>query len=307
MSARRDGRGRPEIARALQYVAAHLEEPLALADVAKVARLSEFHFHRLFTQAVGEPLGRFVTRRRLEIAALRLAYEPHRSVTDVALGAGYSSLSNFGKAFSAHFGCSPSEVRHGSTTRAVGRLTERHGKDFTPAELFALPPDLDPAERARRAAALDPRYETTAGLSFACLSSAGGYDLGALTDTWTSLLGRARALGLCEGPVDAWGIAHDSPQLTAPEACRYDACVPCPPGAALPAPLFAGRLPPGRYAVFAYRGPVAGVAERYREIFSTWVPERRVELADYAAFDRYVGDEPEGDQVDMEMWLRLAR
>jgi len=102
---------RPEIARALHYIAEHLHQPLTVADVAKVTHLSEYHFHRQFHALVGEPLGRYVTRRRLELAALRLAYEPDRSITEIALESGYSSSSNFSKAFSAYFGCSPSQVR----------------------------------------------------------------------------------------------------------------------------------------------------------------------------------------------------
>ena len=76
-----------------------------------MAHRSEFHFHRIFTAIVGEPIGRFISRRRLETAALRLAYQPERSVGDIALACGYSSISNFSKAFSAFFGCSPSQVR----------------------------------------------------------------------------------------------------------------------------------------------------------------------------------------------------
>ncbi|WP_437330211.1 helix-turn-helix domain-containing protein [Sorangium sp. So ce381] len=99
---------RPEIERALRFIAANLERPITVADVARAARLSEFHFHRVFHAAVGEPIGRFITRRRLEQSALRLAYEPDRSIMDVALSSGYSSASNFSKAFAAQYhACMP--------------------------------------------------------------------------------------------------------------------------------------------------------------------------------------------------------
>src|SRR5689334_5629349 len=102
---------RPRIERAVRYIAEHLAEPLTTAEVARVANTSEFHFHRIFAAAVGEPPGRFVTRLRLERAALRLAYEPELSVTEIALSSGYSSISNFTKAFSSWFGFPPSRVR----------------------------------------------------------------------------------------------------------------------------------------------------------------------------------------------------
>ena len=75
---------RPEIDRALAFIAEHLARPISVAEVAKAARLSEFHLHRVFHAELGESIGRFITRRRLELAALRLAYEHDASVTAIA-------------------------------------------------------------------------------------------------------------------------------------------------------------------------------------------------------------------------------
>jgi AraC-like DNA-binding protein len=102
---------RQRIERALGFIAANLDRALTVAEVAKVACLSEFHFHRVFAAAMNEPVGAFITRKRLETAALMLAYHPSRNVTEIALATGYSSTANFSKAFSAFFGCRPTDVR----------------------------------------------------------------------------------------------------------------------------------------------------------------------------------------------------
>ncbi|MBN8612243.1 MAG: AraC family transcriptional regulator [Deltaproteobacteria bacterium] len=297
---------RTEIDRALAFVAAHLDRPLTLGEVAAVAGLSEHHFHRVFHELVGEPLGRFITRRRLELAALRVAYEPHRPIGVIALESGYSSLSNFTKAFTAHFGCSPSAIRGGSTTPAVGRLTSAHGKTFSPALLYSLPPSLDPRQRRERARALGVRHEEMKATPLVCLASPYGYDLAALDETWTTLLAHAATLLRRQGPLDAWGRAFDSPHLTAPEHQRYHACVAIDPLPAVQPPLFHAQVEPGHYAVFPYDGPVDGVEERWRTIFSCWVPESVVEPVDFVAIDRYTGDAPREGHVTMEMWLRVA-
>ncbi|MEY2931178.1 MAG: hypothetical protein RL033_1927, partial [Pseudomonadota bacterium] len=109
----------------------------------------------------------------------------------------------------------------------------------------------------------------------------------------------------CQGDVDAWGMALDSPDLSAPDRCRYHACIPCPPGTRLPAPLFSRRLEPGRYAVFRYAGPVAGVSAAYRSIYSCWFRASSVTPEDFQPLERYVTDEPQGGATDMEMWLRI--
>lgn len=300
---------RPEVERALRFIAENLESPITLADVARAAHLSEFHFHRVFHSVVGEPVGRFITRRRLELAALRLAYEPDRNITDVALSSGYSSASNFTKAFTAHFGCSPSQVRHPDRGLPVGigKLTSVYGQAFRPEALYTLPPVLAPQTRRCAAAEWNTRvrFETTSGFDFACLASPNGYDFAAIDATWVTLITAARQLGLCDAAVDAWGIAFDSPHLTSPELCRYHACVPCPPGVDLPPPLFRGRMGEGRYAIFEYAGPVSGVADAHRSIYSCWLPESSLAPDDFTPLERYISDEPQDGQVTLEIWIKV--
>lgn len=300
---------RPRVERAIRFIADNLDRPLSLSEVARAAHLSEYHFHRIFAAVTGEPVGRFITRRRLELAALRVAYEPERSITEIALGVGYSSPSNFAKAFHAHFGCAPSRLREPKPELppALGRLTSRYHKAFDPRELYALPPEASPAEIARELAELraDLRFEEINTTPLACLASPRGYDEAALMATWSALIERVMSLGLSGESVDAWGIAYDSPTLTSPELCRYHAAVPIPPGTRLDAPLFEGALPAGRYAVFRYAGPVSGVEARYRSIYSTWLPRSGLSAGDFVAVDHYVNDWPVGGQVDMEMWIAV--
>lgn len=302
-------RPRPEIERALVFISERLEQPLTVADIARAAGMSEFHFQRVFHDSMAESVGQFVTRKRLETAALRLAYEASTPITSIALSSGYSSSSNFSKAFSAFFGCSPRDVRSpaGKVPASVGKVMARYGKSFHPRELYTVAEDQD--EQSWRAEARHwqerVRYEQHPGLNFACLASPEGYDLEALQDTWRELIEQSRQLGLCQDEVDAWGMPLDSPDLSAPDRCRYHACVPCPAGTQLPAPLFARRLEPGRYAVFRHAGRVAGVSAAYRSIYSCWFRASSVAPDDFQPLDHYVTDEPRGGRVDMEMWLRI--
>jgi AraC family transcriptional regulator len=300
---------RRRIEAALRWIAEHLDRPLTVKEVARAVHLSEFHFHRVFSAHVGEPVGRYVTRRRLEIAALRLAYEPRRSITDIALSCGYSSPSNFSKAFAAYFGCSPSRVRtpDPSLPIAIGTLTQRYGKDFDPTDLFFLPPAADDTAMRERARALaaDVRFATIAAIPVACLASPEGYDFDALGRTWDAMIAHARELGIAGDEVDAYGIAFDSPQITAPELCRYHACVPCPSSVALPSPLFRSEIPAGRYAVFRYAGPIEGVEGMYRSIYSAWLPTSALAPDDFTAFEHYIHDEPVDGQTDHEIWIKV--
>jgi len=100
------------INRVSNHIATHLDQTHTLEELAEVAALSKFHFHRLFSAITGETVQRHVTRLRLERAAATLIYKQERTITNLALDHGFSSGANFSKAFSKHFGVSPSDYRN---------------------------------------------------------------------------------------------------------------------------------------------------------------------------------------------------
>src|SRR6267154_6354344 len=93
------------------YIDQHLEQPLDLNTLADVAHFSPFHFHRLFSAWMGETLGDYLRRRRVEIAATRLVAQPRVRVLQIALSVGFGSAEAFARAFKTRFGCSPTSWR----------------------------------------------------------------------------------------------------------------------------------------------------------------------------------------------------
>src|SRR6202521_1100213 len=97
--------------RVLEHIDKQLDQPLDLEALAAVAHFSPFHFHRLFSAWMGETLGEYVRRRRLEIAAQRLVSQPAVPVLQVALSVGFASAEAFARAFKTRFGSAPSSWR----------------------------------------------------------------------------------------------------------------------------------------------------------------------------------------------------
>jgi AraC family transcriptional regulator len=300
------------IQHALEYIAANLDQPIQLADVAKAAAFSEYHFHRIFRAVMDETVGEYVTRQRMQTAALMLAYHEDLSITDVGLACGYSSSSNFSKAFSRFFGVSPSEVRKpsGKPPAAISVLRQRYGHDFSPADLHTLP---DPPRADARLAELEAsvRFERWDAIAVVCMRSDRGYDLAANQRLWTELIRRVRALELCTDEIDAYAIVYDDPALTSSERCRYHACVRVRVAGldrALPEPLFAAELPSGRYAVFSYRGPGSEIGRMYRDIYALWFPHSGLAPDTPPPIEHYIHDEPdEHGVIDMEIAIKLRR
>jgi len=68
--------------RAIDHVLGHLHRPIRLEEVARVAGVSPFHFHRVFRALAGETLGEFVKRLRLERALYLMSHAPRRPLKD---------------------------------------------------------------------------------------------------------------------------------------------------------------------------------------------------------------------------------
>ena len=60
------------INKAIDYIEQHLYEKINVADVAKSASYSYFHFHRFFYAFTGETLGNYIRGRRLTQGAYDL-------------------------------------------------------------------------------------------------------------------------------------------------------------------------------------------------------------------------------------------
>jgi AraC family transcriptional regulator len=82
---------------------------VSLANIARAACLSLYHFHRGFTLAFQETPHSYLTRLRLTQA--RTMIESGSSVLEACLTVGFSSPSAFSRLFRARFGQPPSEVR----------------------------------------------------------------------------------------------------------------------------------------------------------------------------------------------------
>lgn len=96
------------------YIEEHLSEQIPLAMLARLARLSTFHFCRAFKQSFGVPPHRYHTNRRIEQAKAMLAERKH-SVTEVGLTVGFSETSSFTAVFRKVTGQTPSRYH-----RALG-------------------------------------------------------------------------------------------------------------------------------------------------------------------------------------------
>ena len=96
--------------RLVEYIEQHLDQPLALGELARLVALSEYHFARMFSTSFGLPPHRYVLQRRLRRARELLLYSA-LPLGEIALACGFASASHFSNRFRQAFGAAPGLLR----------------------------------------------------------------------------------------------------------------------------------------------------------------------------------------------------
>ena len=278
--------------RVLDHIDRHLDTPLDLAQLADIANFSRFHFHRIFAAWMGETLGDYARRRRLETAAMRLARSAAEPVLEIALACGFGSGEAFARAFKQQFGCTPSAWRVGAPQRAAAQLAAMRA-DSNPDQV-----DSNFGQARQRAlgdhgASLTLNGETEMEVQILDLPAVrvayhrriGAYGMG-IGEFWRATMAPwMRAHGL-DGQL-YYGVGHDDPSVTAPEKCRYDACVSVPDAFMASGQASIAELPGGRYAVARFSGPPSAIAGAWMWLTREWLASSGLQCDDRPSFERF--------------------
>jgi AraC family transcriptional regulator len=291
---------------ALAYVRENLDKTISLKEVARAACFSPFHFHRIFTALMQETLGEYITRKKLERAAIKLAYSDV-NVTNVAFDYGYSSVSSFSKAFNQWFGCRPTEIS-GIKQRlesGKGKLQTKYNKLIDSEELFVGPSDGAWAGAFHE---IDRRVKIDSIPEFELfyLTSPDGYDSSSIKNTWGKLIEILEDNHIDQNDCARFAISHDHPGLTPSAMCRYDACVTLPRDPPTNLDLAKTTVPGGRYAVFPVEGPENTILEKYLEFYTVWMPRSGYEPDDFPVLEHYLPT-CRADYIVVELWAKIKR
>lgn len=100
----------PSVFSALRLMEDHIADPLPLAQIARLCGLSARQLQRQFQADLGRPVMAHYTLMRLEKAD-ELLRQTRLPIGQIGFATGWSSQSNFGRAFLGHFGISPATHR----------------------------------------------------------------------------------------------------------------------------------------------------------------------------------------------------
>jgi AraC family transcriptional regulator len=101
---------RARLKRVLAYIDEKADENLRLADLAKAAGMSVFHFAKLFKQTTGQSPHRYALARRME-KAKQLLKQEEVTVLEVSARTGFVDQRHFAKVFRRFTGFTPTAYR----------------------------------------------------------------------------------------------------------------------------------------------------------------------------------------------------
>ena len=285
------------INRVLNYIDAHLDQPLDGAQLADMANFSRFHFHRIFAAWMGETLGSYAQRRRLEKAAFRLSCGSNETVLETALATGFHSGEAFARAFKLKFGCTPSAWRATTLERlkAQAAAIGQHpgNPDSNPDQVFGNRhqdgprgfSESDGSYPPTEALAMDVRLVDLPKARVAYQRLIGPYGP-AIGEFWRGTIAPwMHANGL--GEQRCYGIGYDDPSLTPASKCRYDACVEVPAQFVASGQADIQTLPGGRYAVASFNGNVADIGNAWMWLTREWLPSSGLQCDDRPCFEMF--------------------
>jgi len=278
--------------RVVDHVDEHLAEELSLPALARIAAFSPFHFHRVFKATTGETLFGFIQRLRLERAASALWLHRDQSVLAVALDHGFSSAATFARAFRAHFEMSATEWRaEGARRWSAGRAPERkHGQQVSKSGKARRARGSDTARRRREEDHMSVRVTEFPPRHVAYMRYVGPYGAAGIPALWTRLLRWMAAHDLTLEETTRLGIGHDNPTITAPERCRYDACVVVPRDFTADRWVNLMDVPGGKCAVAEFVGGPDEITGAWDRVFDSWLPGSGWEPDDRPCFEVYRGN-----------------
>lgn len=298
---------RARLGRALAYVQDNLGGELSLDAAAERACFSKYHFHRIFSAAMGESFADYVRRLRLERAANLLEQHPGRTVTEVAFDSGFSSSSLLSRLFAEHFGSPPSRWREErrASARAQSRARAPERRTETSPSLWAC---LDSPRAGDGSLQKGSKLSLKAypALRFASCLHIGPYGE-EIAEAWARLYRWAGPRGLLGPNALMAGISWDNPELCPGDRCRYSACIGMPEALETGSDMLLLSFPARSYLCLHFAGPESDFAEAYSSLYKSYLPASGFEPEDDPAieFQRHPPS-PQGG-FDLEIALPVAR
>ena len=99
-----------QLQQVIDAIESRVAEPIQVAELARIAQLSPFHFSRMFKKSTGHAPHAYITARRMALARALLA-SGEAPLAEVASRVGYQTQAHFTDVFRKQVGATPGSYR----------------------------------------------------------------------------------------------------------------------------------------------------------------------------------------------------
>ncbi|MFD3824226.1 effector binding domain-containing protein [Streptomyces sp. NPDC058625] len=278
---------------AMEHIERHLDGPVDVVGLARIATTSEYHLRRMFSALAGMPLSEYVRRRRLTVAGAEVL-AGRESLLEVAMRYGYGSGEAFARAFRAMHGVGPGEARRtGCALVSQPRLTFRLTVEGSSSMRYRV---VDrPAFTVVGPKARVPLVHS--GPNRAIIDFVRGID--------PRTVERLEKLS-DQDPQGIVAVCDDLDPSRA-EGTELDYYHGVLTSATAPEGTTSLAVPAGTWAVFTTSGPAPqAIQELWRDVFAQWFPSNPYRGRPGPEILR-TRLSPDGTEADAELWLPVER
>lgn len=273
----------------INYIENNIKEEMSIEELAQMANLSKFYFHRIFSSTAKISLMEYIKMRRISNAAQELV-NSNKSIIEIAFDYQFNSHEAFSRAFKNIYGISPREYRNNKLiTNIYEKLDVIKLRD---KDVILLEPKI----------IFNDEFKII-GLSCTTTSTENNEKaiIPALWDKFIPRIGEiknfvssTRTLGLCE-------IIENSD-----DSFTYVCCKEVKNFDFIPEGMIAKVVPSSRYAVFTHKGNVENLGETYDYIYGSWLPKSGYEINgvkhDFELYDERFDNSPSSE---MEIYIPI--
>jgi len=265
----------------VEFINSNLDKKISINQLAEISNLSPFHFHRIIKSLLGEPIGNYITRTRVQTAALLIRYTK-LEIREIAHNVGYDKPSSLNKIFKQYYNISPTAYRNNKESTIIKPVIG----------IFNIKLDT-------------PRILEIPDMEVIYINITGEYGNENYQKAWAELGNFIKENKLFSLNIESFGISYDDPKVTEKENCRFDACLTIHQSIKPHGKIGVKKIDGGKFAVFSYKGSYDNWGEVYDIIYDEWLINSAYDLRNVPVMEKYLNSplQSEANELNIEIYL----
>ena len=258
-------RYRERVEHVIDYIHSNLAESLDSDQLAEIAHLSSYHWHRIYRAITGETAAATVRRARLNKAAHELL-RSDKSIAAIGESVGYPEIHSFTRTFKSYYGVASGKFRQVQRPLMQKPHVE-HGSEPGKDGLVV---------------------EIVEQLSMRLFGQSHTGDYLAIGATFEKVFAICAVEGVLNDTSQGVGVYFNDPDVVREEKLTSFAGVSVSGSVVLPDSLEECNLSGGRCAVLTHCGPFTNLEFSYRWLYGQWLPASGLSVRDLPCSEIYL-------------------